>query len=491
MPNNTSANKTIRILYIASEAEPFVKIGGLGDVAGSLPGALQALSSEYVNGHSLEVRMALPFHPIIREKFKNNKSNHSFSIPHITGSIPVHSYNSSFNGVPVSLLAGPPIPSKGPVYNRDAQVDTEKYLYFSLATLELAKTMHWKPDIIHANDWHTALAIHAVHIQKNPFFRNTKTVLGIHNLPYMGAECAALLEDYLIYPEPDVQLPNWSQHIPLPLGIRATDQVITVSPTYAQEIQTPEFGCGLDNFLSSRADSVSGIINGLDIVEWNPATDPAIPEKFHKDNLHQRKNNKRALQKEYLFPLDDEIPLLIMITRMDYQKGVDIAIDALRFIRELSWNAIILGNGDPLLENACRKIEAELPQRVCAEIKFDKKLARKMYAGADILLMPSRYEPCGLAQMIAMRYGCIPIAHATGGLKDTITDNLNSSTNTGFLYSPNTAEGLATRIKQALKTYNVQSEWRKLQIQGMQRDLSWHKSALSYAEAYLKLKGEL
>jgi starch synthase len=306
----------------------------------------------------------------------------------------------------------------------------------------------------------------------------------------MGAGTQAAFDLFGLPPSRYPRLPWWGRKFPLALGLQAADRIVAVSPTYAQEILTPEFGCGLENLLKTRHKSVSGIVNGLDQESWDPATDPYIPVNFDVASLNRRKQNKTALIKEFSLDPDPKTPLLILISRMDQQKGVDLAVEGLSQSIRGKWQAILLGTGDPKLEEACRQLEKDHPERIRAAIRFDAKLSRRMYAGADILLMPSRYEPCGLAQMMAMRYGCVPLARATGGLQDTIIDAFSSKElGTGFLFKPATSTALADALRRALKVFENQERWAKIQERGMRRDFSWEKSALQYVNLYRNLLG--
>jgi starch synthase len=224
-------------------------------------------------------------------------------------------------------------------------------------------------------------------------------------------------------------------------------------------------------------------------MDWDPSTDAALVSPYDRQDLPRKSANKAALQAECGLPVEPETPLLIMVTRMDQQKGVDIAVNGLRQAGDLNWQAVILGTGDPLLETSCRSLESEFPDRVRALIRFDQNLSRRMYAGGDILLMPSRYEPCGLAQMIAMRYGTVPFARATGGLKDTIRDDPTMTASTGFLFTDAHPEAFAEGLKRALYTFPDRETWTDIQLRGMEQDFSWEKSALAYADLYYKLTG--
>jgi len=486
--------KTTKVLFLASEADPFVKVGGLGDVAGSLPKALQALTSGEIGGDPIEVRLVLPFHSVIRKKIPDPVELFTFTIGSKNGLVPAEVYFHEVNGVRTYLISGPPIPEEGTVYSPDAAVDGPKFVFFSLAGLELARKLDWKPDIVHANDWHTALSIYKLKQlqKKDSFFEKSHSVLTVHNLPFIGVGTEAALEEFEVPASHFPSLPWWARKLPMPLGLQAAEKIVAVSPTYAEEILTPEYGCGLETFLAKRKKSITGIVNGLDQESWNPATDAVIPVNFSSKNLPARRKNRTALIEEFSLDADPTIPLLILISRMDRQKGVDIAVEGLSQLKELPWQAILLGSGDPVLEKACLDLQAELPGRVRAAIRFDVNLSRRMYAGADILLMPSRYEPCGLAQMMAMRYGCVPVARATGGLVDTIGDaDEVAEGGTGFLFKEATPKAFADTLSRALTAYSNQERWAKLQLNGMARDFSWKRSALDYAKIYQDLmKGQ-
>ncbi len=286
--------------------------------------------------------------------------------------------------------------------------------------------MGWQPHILHANDWHTAPAIYALKQSQTEeeFYAGIGTVLSVHNLPYLGLGAEQALESFGLPPATNSLLPAWAQNLPLPLGLLAADQIVAVSPTYAREILTPEFGSGLAEYLQTRSHVLSGILNGIDISRWNPSTDTQIPFNFSVNELSNRDANKAALIRELGLDPAAGLPLLAMITQMDYPKGADLALEALNQLAEsypdLAWQVVLLGTGAANLEAAAQKLEADYPERVRAVIRNDARLASQIYAGADMILIPSRYEPCGQTQMIAMRYGCVPIAHATGGLRDTI-----------------------------------------------------------------------
>lgn len=474
----------LNVLFLSAEADPFVKVGGLGDVAGSLPAALRDLEAEV----EVDVRVVLPLHGGVDRDSLGLKPVAALTIYHANGMLIAEALRTEHEGVPIYFISGPLIPQEGPVYSSDAQADGRKYAFFSLAALELARVLEWQPDVLHANDWHTALAVYWVALNRDDdYFQDTATLLEVHNLPYLGAGAELALKGFGLPPAEETDLPPWARGLPLPLGLMSADHIVTVSPGYAREILTPEFGSGLEAFLASRADSVSGILNGIDLARWDPATDPHLEANYTRASLPMRAQNKEALQAEFGLEASAETPLLGMVTRMDHQKGVDLALEALRRVGDLEWQAVILGTGDPDLEAAARQLEADLPDRVRAVIGFDPRLARRIYAGADAVLIPSRYEPCGLAQMIAMRYGSVPIGRATGGLRDTIQDYHESDGGTGFLFSEAEAGALENALRRAVEVYHDKRRWPWLQRRGMQQDFSWERSARKYLDLYRSL----
>ncbi len=484
-----TASKTLRVLFVAAEADPIIKVGGLGDVTGSLPRALQALRPVEALGYHLDVRLAIPFHSAIAQKFKDIEPILSFEVPHPEGPIAAQAFLTKVGDLPVYMISGSPIPEDSPVYSLDAQKDGDKFTFFSLAVLELAHALDWPPDILHANDWHTAIAVYALALRRgeDPFFSGTRSILTVHNLPFMGAGTEKALTSFGIPPLDDPRLPPWGAYQPLPMGLATADFLTTVSPTYSREIMTPEFGCGLQDFLQMRAATVTGILNGLDEKSWDPATDTALVSNFSRTSMDKRLANKQALIRETGLPPNLDLPLIILIGRMDYQKGVDLAVDGLRQVAGLPWQAILLGTGDPGIEASVRQMEAEFPYRVRAVVRFDAALSRRMYAGGDMLIMPSRYEPCGLAQMIGMRYGCLPVARATGGLQDTVKDQQVPEQSTGFLFEDSSPEALAAALRRAMAAFSDQNGWQTRQNFAMQQDFSWQSSAQAYVKIYQRL----
>lgn len=473
----SSAMKQIKVLFLAAEAEPFVKIGGLGDVAGSLPRALYVLGD-------VDIRLVIPFHSAIQRQAYSLRPLVTFNISHNEGPIRAETFATDLNGLQVYLISGDPIQNDGTVYSSDAGVDGKKFTFFSLAVLELIRAINWLPDVLHANDWHTAPAIYALSLHNDPLYSKTATLVGIHNLPYLGEGAGSALQAFGLPPTEESTLPQWAQDLPLALGILSADHIVTVSPSYAREILTPDFGSGLENFLKTRTEKISGILNGIDTETWNPATDSTLVRNYSLENISARQVNKQALLDEFGLHPDPEIPLLGLVSRLEPQKGVDLIPNALRAIADQPWQAIFLGTGNPDLEDTVSQLETEFPSRIRVAIRYDEVLSHHIYASADALIIPSRYEPCGLTQMIAMRYGCVPIAHATGGLRDTIMDYEQSQKSTGFLFGDATSHDLSGTILRALRVFADQDDWLGLQLRGMSRDFSWRRSAVKYRKLY-------
>lgn len=475
-------SKILKVLFLAAEAAPFVKIGGLADVAGALPRALRALSEEEAGGVRLDVRLAIPLHMVIRTEAATLRPIASFPMKRSGAEVNVQVFETRSGDLPVYFVSGEPITTSASVYSSNAALDGEKYTFFSLAALEMTKYLEWEPDIIHANDWHTALTAYALQIKHwDGEMTESKAMLTVHNLPFLGPDLTGRLAAYGL-PLSQTDLPKWAHSQPLPLGLWASKKNVAVSPTYAEEMLTKQLGAGLESFLTLHKDSLVGIINGIDDESYDPENDAAIPTQFSAENLKERSWNKAALQQLTGLEIDSSIPLFGIVSRMTGQKGIDLALSALSKLKKTPWQAVILGTGDAAIEKQAKRLEKIFPDRVKVEIRYDDRLARKIYAGSDIFLMPSRYEPCGLSQMIAMRYGCLPIARATGGLKDTIKNG-----ETGFLFEEENVKSLLKTMREALKIYENNDHWKSLQLNAMAQDFSWKNSAKQYAALYKSL----
>lgn len=483
-------NGQINVLFIAAEAEPFIKIGGLGDVAGSLPKAILEFQKEHNFAIKFDIRLVLPLHSLIREKDFSLTKIGQFNVASRSELLSCDVFFTDRYDVPTYFLEAKYIGGNTPVYHADPILDGYKYVFFSVCCLELARFLAWPIDILHANDWHTSPAIYALktRFKSDAFFSRTRSILTMHNLPFMGWGAQKALTDFSMPKSRSKLLPAWARHTPLPLGLLKADRIVTVSPTYAKEIMTPEFSCDLENLLVASQKKVSGILNGIDTKIWDPSTDSLITSKFDRNSLPKKVENKEKLISTYNLQPDLSIPLLTLISRMDQQKGIDIALKGLKKCISQNWQVIILGTGNPDIEKMATDLAAQFPERIKVINKFDAKLAHLLYAGSDIFLMPSRYEPCGLSQMIAMKYGTIPVARRTGGLADTIIDYYEDSEKaTGFLFQTAEVNSFSTALKRTLKVFQNKMSWSNIQKNGMVKNFSWDASANKYISLYSSL----
>ena len=472
---------SLKILFLAAEAAPLSKVGGLGDVAGSLPKALAAL------GH--DVRVAIPFSGVIdRTRFRPVVVTR-FQVPHRAGAQTATVSEVRRGGVIFYLVAGPPIPKAKRVYGTSIAEDGPKFIFFSLAALGLCRALDWAPDILHANDSHTGVAVYwlATDGARAPFFRTTASVFTIHNLVYMNNHAAPYLRAYGLAPSDALMLPDWARDSLMGLGLAHADVLNTVSPGYAREILTPEYGYGLEGVLRARRQRLFGILNGIDVEAWDPKRDQNLKARYDAAHLSKRAVNKRALQLEAGLPPRPETPLVGVISRLDTQKGFDIAAPALPHLLADDVQLVLLGTGLPHLEAEFQALAEAFPDKARVYLRFDVRLAARIYAGADLLLVPSRYEPCGLTQMIAMRYGAVPVVRRTGGLADTVTDDRVPRRGTGFVFRDYNSTALARALGRALAVYRRPARWQALQARAMRHaaaHFSWARSAQRYVALY-------
>ena len=470
----------LKILFLAAEAVPFAKVGGLADVAGSLPRAIRAL------GH--DVRLMIPCYGTIRsDRFRLEKIGEPLPIPLGPGVENVYLVGSTLGGkVPVYLIRDEHyFSSRDQVYGFED--DAQRFTVFGRGALAVLRSLDWQPDVIHANDWHTGVVPTWLNKagQDDPFYSDIATLFTIHNLTYQGITGRLILTfaqmeyvQHLSVEQPGMV--NWMAQ-----GIANADLINTVSRRYAQEILTPEMGMGLEPLLQERKERLFGVVNGIDYEQWNPATDPHIPHRFDAGTLDRRVANKTALQQQARLPMRPEVPLVGMVTRLDQVKGIGLMEPVLEWLLEREAQFILLGTGSPQYHQMFEQVQARFPNRMRACLKFDGVLARRIYAGADIFLMPSGLEPCGLGQMIAMRYGCVPVVRATGGLADTVADyTARRGRGTGFTFVDYTPEACQDALARALKVYGKKPAWRRMQRRGMSSDFSWAASAKEYTRLY-------
>ncbi len=474
---------SLKILFLTAEAVPFAKVGGLADVAGSLPKALRGL------GHDIRVMMPR-YGTISSDEFQLEKIGEPFRVPAGAGKEYVHLIGSTMGGeVPVYLLWNEHyFTSREKVYGFED--DAQRFAVFGRGIIEALKVVDWKPDVIHANDWHTGLVPTWLDVSgwRDPFYRDMAMLFTIHNLSYQGISGRLILtfaqmEDLEHLPVEPPGAVNWMAQ-----GIAHSDIINTVSERYAKEILTPEMGMGLDALLNERRDRLYGVLNGLDYDEWNPATDPWIPHNFDIRRLDRRAANKAALQQQARLPLRSEVPLVGMVSRLDEVKGIGLLEPAIAWLlEERGAQFIVLGTGDPRYHEMFQTMQERYPDQMRAFLKFDAVLARRIYAGADVFLMPSLVEPCGLGQMIAMRYGSVPVVRETGGLADTVTDHTSERGHgTGFVFLGKTSDACREALQRALEVYQDRDTWRALQMRGMESDFSWTASAKEYVDLYRK-----
>jgi starch synthase len=475
----------LKILMVAAEASPLIKIGGLGDVAGVLPKAIKAL-----NPKAIDMRVILPYHQILRQRHLNTTLLGSFNLDALGYQVPCQLFKFEGSEIPIYLISNVYIDETPGVYCEKPADDAMKYMSFSMAVLEAAKFLDWKFDILHANDWHTAVSLHLLKAKRkiDPFFAGSKSILTVHNMPYNGWGSQAAMKALGIKPSSNRKLPAWARSTPLAMGLASADKVVAVSKGYAEEILTEPFGSGLSEFMLTLGDKLTGIVNGIDTEAYDPETDKHIAACYSSSDLSGKAACKQELQELVGFETDPDIPIFSIVSRLDNQKGIGLALDAIGKIVEKDWQFVLLGTGAKELEAQVAELAEVYPQKVACFIFFDDGLARKLFAGADIFLMPSLYEPCGLSQMISMRYGNLPLAHGVGGLKDTIVDySTQPKGATGFLFEEATSKTLRKTMLEALKVYKKKSVWKEMKINAMKKNFSWSASAAEYLATYRSL----
>jgi starch synthase len=468
----------MKILMVASEATPFAKTGGLADVLGALPPALADRGEK--------VAVVLPAYRENRYPLPTREAYRGLGIP-IGPGYSVDIRETTDRGVNYFFVHCPPLYDRDGIYGTPAGDFPDNHLRFavlSMAAVGVARHL-FGADILHLHDWQAALTPVYIgeHFRGDPTFLGTKALLTIHNLGYQGQFAPAVLPQIALdarLMNPD-QLEFFGRVNFLKAGIAWSDAVSTVSKAYAREIQTPEYGFGLDGFLR-RHGPITGIVNGVDYNEWNPEHDPAIAQTYSSRDLSGKRASKQALLVEYGLPRDNpDRPLIAIISRFAAQKGFDILSDAAPRLLAEDLNLVVLGSGDLPYETMFRSLAATYPEKVGLRVGYDTGLAHRIEAGADMFLMPSRYEPCGLNQIYSLKYGTVPVVRATGGLDDTIDDG------TGFKFRDYSGDALLVAVRQALKAFQDAEQWARRMRRGMEKDFSWSASAGEYVDLYRRL----
>ena len=475
-----------RILMTGAECAPFAKTGGLADVIGTLARELKNLGCD--------IRLVLPFHRVIKDKY-SDRVRHivSFSVDIGRHSQYVGIELYDWEGIPVYFIDNEHY--FGHAIYCGGNFEGEQYAYFSRAVIDALPVISFEPEIIHVNDWHTAIIPMLLKIQYDSYpHGRCKTVLTIHNLGYHGrfnfGYAAHLLgiddryfhQDYIEF-HGDANF--------LKAGIVFADKLVTVSPTYAQEIRMPYYGEGLDGILQTRADDLIGILNGIDAKTFNPAADPLIAYPYDASSLAQKQKNKESLIAELGLEIDPQTPVIGMVTRLTKQKGIDLVIRIFDEIIHAGFGFVLIGTGERDYEHFFRGVAHRTGNLAKGVTMFDDRLAHRIYAGSDFFLMPSMFEPCGLAQMIALRYGTLPIVRSTGGLKDTVRPyNEHTNEGNGFSFDNFNAHDMLHTVRYALSVYQQKTRLESLKRRAMKKDWSFQKSALIYAKLYVETAGQ-
>lgn len=478
-------NNPLKIAIFSSEAAPFAKAGGLGDVLGSLP---QALGEQGV-----ETKVFIPLYKFIDpEKWALELLMHNLvvTLPHGTKT-KISVWRGFFPNTlsPIYFIDIPRYFTGESVYEhgRSGRENGTPFIVFTYAAMEVIKALDWQPNVIHVNDWMTAIACKWLHtiFKDDPFFSATASVLTIHNLAYKGrfswrmTKMLGLSKHDLLLKKHVVNYRGINVYAS---GIEAADIVNTVSPTYAKEIMTEQYGAGMHRLMRSKKRHLYGILNGIDYTIFDPRHDKSIIKHYWIDSLEKKSENKQDLQRQFHLPISAGVPVIAIVSRLTGQKGIDLVDSVMPELMDLGAQFIILGSGTEKNERVFLNAVKKYPKQVAAKLSFDADLAQVIYAGADMLLMPSKFEPMGLSQIIAMRFGTIPIVRKTGGLIDTVSDG-----ETGFVFEHYDAHAFIWAIRRAMDVWhNHKSHWRAMQEKAMREDFSWVSSAKSYVDLYRK-----
>jgi len=474
------------ILFVSSEVHPIIKTGGLADVSGSLPLALKALRRD--------IRILMPAYADALDKIRKPREITRLQLPGSAAPVRILETKLKGSSVPVWLVDAPELFNRpGNPYldekGQDWPDNAQRFTLFARAAVAIAMGkagLDWRPDLVHCNDWQSGLVPALLHLQA----KRPATVFTIHNLAYQG------LFDWDTFASLDLPEQLWSieamefydQISFIKGGIVYADMINTVSPMYAHEICTPEYGYGLETLLKMRSDRLTGILNGVDYGQWNPARDRYLVHNYNAHTAADKVFNKLQLQRQFGLPVNEQIPLIGMVGRLAEQKGVDLVLEALPSLMQQTFQLVILGSGQKQLEQDLKDISAQNPDQIAVHIGYDEGIAHRIEGGADMFLMPSRYEPCGLNQIYSLRYGTLPIVRRTGGLANTVIDAtpklIRQGTATGFIFDEASAESLAEAVGRALSLYGQPRLWKKMVFAAMQQDFSWRRSAKQYLALY-------
>ena len=482
-----SNGRATRVLFVTSEVEPLAKSGGLADVSRALPIALKR--------QGVDVRILLPGYPGAIGKLANPRIEARLdpllgvkNAVLISGQLPG-------SDVPVWLVHAPSLFSRaGGLYQDDNGQDWAdnalRFAFFARVATEIAtgRILGWIPGIVHANDWHTGLVPLLLGMEKGP---KPATVFTIHNLAFQGNFPREVLSSIGVSEQhfADGGIEFYGQVSYLKAAIRCSDKVTTVSPTYASEVLSPELGFGLDGVLRARKDDFCGILNGIDNELWNPETDAHLPHRYSRHDISGKRLCKAELQSALDLEISPSVPLIGFVSRLAHQKMADVILESVPEIMAAGAQFALVGEGEPALERAFERLECHYPHRVAVRVGYKEALAHRLQAGVDILLAPARFEPCGLTQLYALRYGTVPVVRRTGGLADTVTDMGPSDLATGFVFEDPTRDGLLGAIERALALYQEPLAWRRLQLKCMAENFGWATSAGRYVALYQHASG--
>ena len=480
----------LKVLFATSEVAPLIKTGGLADVSGALPAALRAIG--------IDVRVLVPGYNQVMAQLTQHKVVAVFDdLPGfpaarlLSGVMP--------NQVPLFVLECPSLYQRegGPYQNADGHDWVDNALRFGMLSKvaavlgSSASPLAWHPDLVHCSDWQTGLTPAYLHFAQDA----AASVITIHNLAFQGIFAAAMVQE-LHLPASCFSINGaefYGKLSFLKAGLFYAGHITTVSPSYAKEIQQEALGSGMQGLLTTRRDDLTGILNGIDTDEWDPAGDPYLASHYSSANMAGKAANKEALQRRFGLNLEPDVPLLGAVSRFTGQKGMDILLEIAPLLTELPVQLVMLGSGEALMQKTARDLSHRYPGKIGAHIGFSEELSHQIEAGADMFVMPSRFEPCGLNQFYSQRYGTPPIVHATGGLVDSVVDctaaTLRDGTASGFMYNGITAENLLAAIRRAVDLYHDRSKWKALCENCMAKNFSWESSAKAYRAVYYKVLG--